>query len=712
MRAYVAIVIAAAISLVFAPRAHAQGEPCTITLTMRDDLQVDAVYAGACSPESRPERLNPFEPYGAWFLDGVMTLPPSETGLVLAPLKKPAAGAALRAASAVAAPGYAWSGLDNPETARVLERFLDSGVTGCAPSCSLERGSSGDQRFAIAGAPPAAIRVEYGKDRIVELPVVHCRYAFRSPLGDGLSRDATRQVFVIDSSDGDVGCRETARYIDGVRLGGTTMRVRPIRQDDGPHSGSSWEQHVGERGLDSAPTYQLDASIAAAVKPGEITEMAMLRGETTIGVVSVLILSDLIPRSVTVTYLTTPSTRYANLLDAATGAAQKSSDRFVGAVTVGSVVPIVNDIDFDGGLPLAGCAKTTCVVSERGGTCGPISRSGIVRVSLAKPSGEVWISLTCVDANDKVAAEVSVLALGAARIYSVPLPVRDVVTLQCDDEPAIETSGGAGAIVNEAVRREQCRFTPKSLAVAGALDAFGPQVLKIDVKRESGASIALEATVSDLRSFSLTVPVPDKDDSASGTYDIAIHPTAPHQNPQVLYRAFNGSGGEFVPEAADPQFVFRATLRPRGLLWRGGQRLSVRTYLTASIAFTGLRFPAAVTDLRTSDDEPNFQLLAPRVGVLAVLEPWNYIDGENAWPLNPALQAGMNFLQVDDQPVAFSTLLGAALTLPVSSDSTGQFGTKATLGFFWEEDLRDFSAHFVATFGVNLGSLLSGSQKQ
>ena len=115
--------------------------------------------------------------------------------------------------------------------------------------------------------------------------------------------------------------------------------------------------------------------------------------------------------------------------------------------------------------------------------------------------------------------------------------------------------------------------------------------------------------------------------------------------------------------------------------------------------------------MASSSDPKSFQYLTPRVGVLGVVEPWNYDTGQNPWPLNPSFSFGLLALELTKPRVNLSYLMGFQLKLPLG-DASGQLSSSAALGLFYERDLSErqsqYGNRFLLTFGANVFSLFSG----
>lgn len=205
----------------------------------------------------------------------------------------------------------------------------------------------------------------------------------------------------------------------------------------------------------------------------------------------------------------------------------------------------------------------------------------------------------------------------------------------------------------------------------------------------------------------LTLPAPQEAANATQVYTVEakveIIPLA-----NVKYRGGTlerASGQATNTDHGHLRFV--TYLRPRGLF---GWRCCVRTYITATTQLGGLRFPAEPRELRHSSQSPDYQFVSPRLGILAAVEPWNYDQGINPWAVSPALQVGAHFLNLTDGTVELSSLAGFALTVPLVTDISSQLGAKVTVGAFWEHNFLG-KDHLLLSLNLNIGSLLSGSQK-
>src|SRR5690606_2453330 len=127
---------------------------------------------------------------------------------------------------------------------------------------------------------------------------------------------------------------------------------------------------------------------------------------------------------------------------------------------------------------------------------------------------------------------------------------------------------------------------------------------------------------------------------------------------------------------------------------------------TAGTTLTGLRFPANTNTVPSSDSPTRYQLISPKLGLLLVLEPWDYVNASNRLIGNPSLAFGFDFFQFSSGQAEVSTLLGPQFQIPLLRDETGQLGAAFGMGLFWENDLRGGN-YFTTRFNLNIGSLFS-----
>jgi hypothetical protein len=131
------------------------------------------------------------------------------------------------------------------------------------------------------------------------------------------------------------------------------------------------------------------------------------------------------------------------------------------------------------------------------------------------------------------------------------------------------------------------------------------------------------------------------------------------------------------------------------------------------IEISGLRFPAASVDLKSTSDSEVIQLVNPRTGLLLTVEPWDYDKANHPWPVPLRLQTGFHMFQIAQGKPAFSYLLGVSGALPLFDAKSTQAQTTASLGLFYELDLREINSdfnfgrqgHFLISLGFNVLSL-------
>lgn len=337
-------------------------------------------------------------------------------------------------------------------------------------------------------------------------------------------------------------------------------------------------------------------------------------------------------------------------------------------------------------------------------------------VRLVSETSEAW--------TREVLLETSVKIAEGARRESVPLPIRDLLKVRCGaaDEAGVLVNE-TRAIDDEAVRLGRCKLILEPAKgkerVTRAL--YGPQVVIVSVQRDGAekAQSTWEFSPGD-PDAALVLPVPIGDDKGNGIYTVEAR-LAARPSGEVVYR---GATKDRVLDQADTvehsQLRFVARLRPRGLFgWPckrarekegGPSELCVRTYVTATTQIGGIRFPAELRELRSSSEATGYQFVSPRLGILAAIEPWDYDAGVNKWPMNPAFQIGGHFLNLADGAVEMTSLVGVAGTFPLVSDVSSQLGAKLTAGLFWEHNFQG-GDHLLVSVSLNIGSLLSGTQK-
>lgn len=348
--------------------------------------------------------------------------------------------------------------------------------------------------------------------------------------------------------------------------------------------------------------------------------------------------------------------------------------------------------------------------------------------------------------REKLVLETSLDLAGGAVRESVPLPIRTALVVDCAGAFESEKGkpftrwigdGEMRSIDENDVRNGLCsiRFRPTcregespdahGCRIDRGLDAlYGPQVIVVNVSR--GTTPAAPAVYSlpspdSGESSVVRVPLPKPNtESSDGVYTVEVQmraqPLADVRYRSTVREKLVADG--VAAENRDLKMV--AQLRPRGTFgwsWRPFGD-SFRSYVTVPVQITGVRFPASPRDLRTSRDPLAYQLMTPKVGLLAVLEPWSYDSGENPTALNMGLATGFQFFQIGEGTVATSYLLGVQATLPLEYSGTtpsrfkSQLGTSLTGGIFWELDLRDGLVggnHLLVSLGLNFATVFSGN---
>lgn len=317
-----------------------------------------------------------------------------------------------------------------------------------------------------------------------------------------------------------------------------------------------------------------------------------------------------------------------------------------------------------------------------------------------------------------VGAQFELEVAASSRLESVSLPGRNYLATVCtDNRQNSVSSGSVYAIDDDALTKGACKIKPARFGKIrngrriltpdqnALLKLLGSQGLTVEVQRDGTKGATLSQTVGSIEKFELTIPVPVDDAEGRGPYRITARPAAKRRNDPVVYR--NMDFATVDPDRREfAELQYEATLRPRGPFGFNQQKHGQRAYVTASTSITGIRTPAIPATLETSSDPASYQLVSPTLGLLAVVEPWDYQNAANPWPLNVAAAGGMNLFNFSNKDSTVSTLLGAICQLPVLQDDSGQLGASLAVGAFWENDLVGSNA-FLVTLGVNIGSLFS-----
>ncbi|NUQ75792.1 MAG: hypothetical protein HUU21_19795 [Polyangiaceae bacterium] len=340
--------------------------------------------------------------------------------------------------------------------------------------------------------------------------------------------------------------------------------------------------------------------------------------------------------------------------------------------------------------------------------------------------------------------EVDVTLAKQARRESIPLPIRDLLEVECSSyrQSEFASNGETEAVNDEAMPNGKCKIRLKPWVwnthshlispdaykqLKSVLPLFGPQTIVVSVQREGVDKVEMiwpiladgktaqtqDQTVSTdlVLNPELVLPVPSGDKDAKGLYRIEAR-IAAQQKGDVTYRgAVMDKIVDDITSREQTDLRFSAKLRPRGLFaW--GSTAPIRTYMTVFVPLTGFRMPAAPTELRHSGQLTTVQYVTPEAGLLLALEPFLEDEGINPWPLNPAFHLGANIVKLGDLDFAPTFLVGGAFTLPVLESSLSQLGSKVSLGAYFEYDTRvapKYAPHLLITVGLNLGSLFSGN---
>lgn len=425
--------------------------------------------------------------------------------------------------------------------------------------------------------------------------------------------------------------------------------------------------------------------------------------------------------------------------------------------------------DHDDGMTRDWCMLDKAPASLKFSVASPTKRPLRARLGLVKVITESGVLHTFGTGDEQpkdedldlrsyeIVLQVDVTLANEARRESVPLPISDLLEINCEENKAsssrkpkskvdIAYDGETQAIENEAMRAGQCRLQirpaclppndgkvcpegkvrngaecidkgdPRSCPQAERLNQvaalFGPQTLLVTVKRE-GVDEAVK--VWPLRfddggqNTFVVLPVPSGDNDAKGLYTVNVR-IAAEPNGDALYRG--ASKNKLLADLTNREHSdlrFTARLRPRGPT--GWKCLPIRTYLTGSVAVTGFRTPAAVNELRHSGQSSAVQYVTPRAGLLFSVEPFNDDRGENPLALDPTFQIGMNLVQFNEPDFAPTFVTGIAATVPVLEGAPSQIGSKVAAGLYFEYEPRYRSPHLLLTLGLNIGSLFSGNTK-
>jgi|GEM_PF-2948375 len=239
---------------------------------------------------------------------------------------------------------------------------------------------------------------------------------------------------------------------------------------------------------------------------------------------------------------------------------------------------------------------------------------------------------------------------------------------------------------------------------AEELSLAGRQDLIVTVSR-TGAQSKSFLWVLDNPTVQNEVALPALDTSnASGPYMIEakLNGALP---PNVVRRP-NESATTTAQVVIDPDDLrFLAYLRPRG---KGALPNWARVFITIPFDAIAVRFPARPSELPDSTTMTEAQLVAPRMGLAAVLEPWDFNVGRNAWAIPIRFEVGSYLFSTDHgfDPAFFG---GAKVALPLLDLPDGvakdQLNTDVTIGFFVEKPFDYPGAHFLVTTGLDILSI-------
>lgn len=315
--------------------------------------------------------------------------------------------------------------------------------------------------------------------------------------------------------------------------------------------------------------------------------------------------------------------------------------------------------------------------------------------------------------------EAEVTLAEKTRRESVPLPIHDLLQVSCVED--VTWVGQSYSVASDDLKVNACKLifrdaktsaTSSVLPPQEILELFGPQQLIVKIKGE-GARVEEEVWQPDTNYANTQVPLNTHvtDSAITGVYEVNAKIAAGVQS-KVTYRVGSKDNEANVAINGDPRFTFKALLRPRNA---ADFCCKARLYMTAFLPVTGLRlFGTAPTELRSSQDYTNFQVVEPKLGLLMGAEPYSHALGKNNIPLQPSVQAGMNLVSLAHGGFVPTFLIGGAATIPVLEEATAKLGSKLTLGVYYEYDPRvanRYAHHMLLTLGLNVGALLSASPR-
>ncbi|HET9934203.1 MAG TPA: hypothetical protein VFQ35_26055 [Polyangiaceae bacterium] len=370
-----------------------------------------------------------------------------------------------------------------------------------------------------------------------------------------------------------------------------------------------------------------------------------------------------------------------------------------------------------------------------------------IRFAVMAPHTEPLLAHLELRDGDKLLLRTQLVLAKGARLESLPLPIASALDVRCAGKalsrealtsplqktPALDIIGynETRAVDDADVEEGRCfvvyhsaKVLEPQLAARGSkksrysertkralLATYGQQELEITISRGGAAQKSTTRWLDPAQDDVIPVPALKE---GSGVYSVSVRLRGP-STPIVQYRRGPRQTASSTAASADlGELEFRASLRPRGHL--GWRRAQIRTFVTFPLRFTGMRFPAKASELRTSNDSTTVQVVPVKAGIMAALEPWNYDTDRN--PLTPPMRVmtGFHLYDLSNGDFAPSFLLGGSLTFPIlqtaATGGTGNLGTDVAIGAFWEVDLQERhpikdGSHFLLTLGVDVLTLFA-----
>ncbi|MFI5298513.1 MAG: hypothetical protein ACHREM_10485 [Polyangiales bacterium] len=285
------------------------------------------------------------------------------------------------------------------------------------------------------------------------------------------------------------------------------------------------------------------------------------------------------------------------------------------------------------------------------------------------------------------------------------------------------TDGSLVAINDDAMTQGGC-FAVADLRVStgvGPLRAsndallHGPQSLTVTVHRDGAAADVTTVWVlrpEDTTSWVFPVSPPTDASKGSGAYHISIV-AASGAAASVQYR--DAFGVQVPTGLKRPELEFDARLQPRGpYAWRGDclWLTTCRTFITVPINPFNIRVPASQFDVTSSTTHTRYEFTSPSIGVLVGVEPWDYARQVNPTPMSPRLLTGFQFNKDGSGgDYGLSWLVGISAGFPIVDSAAGsKIPTSASVGLFWEHDLREggwlSNGHLLVSFSFQVFSFL------